>query len=310
MVLFTILFSFKSVAQLTTIQGNVSNISGTPIGMPVTVTAEVNDFLGNMVVFNSSVDSLGNYSISNIDLDSLLQMVSPVLNVYIIDCNMDTILLSFNGLMPTGTIIQADFDYCPANPNPCNVTASFSYSQNNPVTQTFVPNFAYIINNSIGTGLTYTWDFGDGTTGTGANINHSYAGNGPYALCLTVADTAGCTDTFCDTLTVDTNGVIYKMAPGFILQIGEGSLSTSELEEQVNLTIYPNPAKDQLTISIDLDILDNMSYNLTDISGRQVAQNTIGSKINTIDLSGMAKGTYILNILYGNEVHTEKILIQ
>jgi PKD repeat protein len=39
-----------------------------------------------------------------------------------------------------------------------------------------------------GDALTYTWDFGDGTTGTGVNVNHTYMTEGSYHVVLTVSD--------------------------------------------------------------------------------------------------------------------------
>jgi len=39
-------------------------------------------------------------------------------------------------------------------------------------------------------GLTYAWDFGDGSTGSGQTINHAYARKGVYESKLTVTDTA------------------------------------------------------------------------------------------------------------------------
>ena len=40
----------------------------------------------------------------------------------------------------------------------------------------------------------YAWSFGDGTTGTGANVTHAYAKNGTYRINLTVTDSFGLSD--------------------------------------------------------------------------------------------------------------------
>lgn len=39
-----------------------------------------------------------------------------------------------------------------------------------------------------GDSLSYAWDFGDGSTGTGKKINHTYTTAGSYAVVLTVTD--------------------------------------------------------------------------------------------------------------------------
>lgn len=44
------------------------------------------------------------------------------------------------------------------------------------------------------------WDFGDGHTGTGAIVEHSYAAEGDYNVCLTVTDGFGCQVQTCQTL--------------------------------------------------------------------------------------------------------------
>lgn len=43
----------------------------------------------------------------------------------------------------------------------------------------------------VGDALTYTWDFGDGSTATGQTPAHTYADNGSYTVTLTVADADG-----------------------------------------------------------------------------------------------------------------------
>lgn len=50
----------------------------------------------------------------------------------------------------------------------------------------------------------YVWDFGDGTSGTGKNVTHTYAAAGDYTATLTITDQAGNANT--DTLAVKISG--------------------------------------------------------------------------------------------------------
>nr|NIR37908.1 PKD domain-containing protein [Actinomycetota bacterium] len=43
----------------------------------------------------------------------------------------------------------------------------------------------------VGGGLTYRWSFGDGGTGEGATVDHTYARDGDYEVVLVVTDTSG-----------------------------------------------------------------------------------------------------------------------
>lgn len=45
-----------------------------------------------------------------------------------------------------------------------------------------------------GTGISYTWNFGDGSTGTGSSVNHTYTASGNYVVTLTSTG-SGCTYT-------------------------------------------------------------------------------------------------------------------
>ncbi len=58
--------------------------------------------------------------------------------------------------------------------------------------------------------LTYTWDFGDGSSGTGVMPSHSYAGAGIYNVCLTVNDGTVDSDPDCTLV------VVYDPSGGFV----------------------------------------------------------------------------------------------
>jgi len=50
--------------------------------------------------------------------------------------------------------------------------------------------------------ISYTWDFGDGTSGTGASTTHTYASANLYNVSLTVMDDTGATDSIATTATI------------------------------------------------------------------------------------------------------------
>lgn len=67
---------------------------------------------------------------------------------------------------------------------------------------------------------TFSWNFGDGNTGTGNEILHTYATSGSYNTSLTVTDTFGCHDEFVQNITV--NIPVIPSDADFIADITEG----------------------------------------------------------------------------------------
>jgi len=76
------------------------------------------------------------------------------------------------------------------------VSAGFTSSAPTSCTSPHTVNFT---NQSTGTGLSYLWNFGDGTTSTQANPSHQYNSLGNYTVTLTVSNNQGCTNTFTQT---------------------------------------------------------------------------------------------------------------
>ena len=75
-----------------------------------------------------------------------------------------------------------------------NCQASFTTSSNGLVV-TF-------INNSLGDGVSYTWNFGDGASSTDSMPVHTYNASGTYTACLRIANGNICNDSTCQTFAV------------------------------------------------------------------------------------------------------------
>ena len=93
-----------------------------------------------------------------------------------------------------------------------------------------------------GDALTFEWDFGDGTTGTGVSPTHTYADNGNYAVKLTVTDVYGAEST------VTTSVVVANVAPGIAAFAGTTLLPG---ETYTSAGSFTDPGSDTWTATVD-----------------------------------------------------------
>ena len=161
-----------------------------------------------------------------------------------------------------------------------------------------------IVNTATGSNLTYLWDFGDGNTSALQNPSNTYATAGPFYLCLTVDDGAGCIDQYCDS--IGANGVVFK-AGGFTINVIGSPIITGvdDVEIDEELMIYPNPTSTQLTIDTELKI---ERISVTDITGKII--NSFTRKINTINVEDLSDGIYFIIIEGVNQSIVRKFVKQ
>jgi len=86
-----------------------------------------------------------------------------------------------------------------------------------------------------------------------------------------------------------------------------------ELGELANFKIYPNPSRGEINISFTKDT-NEVELTLYDLLGRKIAEKYYADPIQyfneSIDLSTLAKGIYILRIKNGNHFSSRKIQLQ
>ena len=67
-----------------------------------------------------------------------------------------------------------------------------------------------------------------------------------------------------------------------------------------DITIYPNPTSEKLTLSLDSEQAKNKTYILCDITGNTILEGKILSSQTQLDVSQLSPAIYLLKILQNN----------
>lgn len=141
-----------------------------------------------------------------------------------------------------------------------------------------------LTNTSHGGG-TYFWDFGDSNTSNLVSPAHTYSADGTYQVKLLQTNACG-TDTAAQTIVINTT-------------------SMNSIQQGLpSLTVYPNPASDEVNISFNSDESGPASVVIVDMNGRTLTRATgnvkKGPNLLQHDVSHLAPGIYWI------VVHIEK----
>lgn len=148
----------------------------------------------------------------------------------------------------------------------------------------------YGYNLSTGSNLSYLWNFGDGFSSSSYTPSHVYSQPGVYRVCLTVSNSNGCSDTFCD------SSYAYKTNANEMseLIIQSNPLGINEKTVDVQISVYPNPA--QSILNINTGYLKFEKATIYNLQG-QVMSNIKQVTAQGIDISDLANGYYIIEIV-------------
>ncbi len=137
----------------------------------------------------------------------------------------------------------------------------------------------------------YSWDFGNGTFGSGATPTATYLQNGQYFVTLTVSNGCGSADT--------------------VFAVNIAGIGIEEEELAASLNIFPNPTRDVLNVVIDNHESRTYSFELINALGQVIAdeqvKNARGRTEVRFDLSNRAQGIYLLRVRSGNATITRRI---
>ncbi|QTN38406.1 fibronectin type III domain-containing protein [Cryomorphaceae bacterium] len=141
--------------------------------------------------------------------------------------------------------------------------------------------------------VSYDWDFGDGDTGSGATVQHTYAGGGQYTVTLTVTDDCGGQDVTTQTIDV--------------------TIGLNEID-LTDINLYPNPTRDVFTLSFELTEVQDVDIYVLNAMGQvmysESLENFTGSYSEAINLAGEAKGVYMVQIATKDGVVNRRVSLQ
>lgn len=157
--------------------------------------------------------------------------------------------------------------------------ANFTYSPNRPKineTVTFNASTSY---DQDGTIVSYEWNFGDGSNGTGEIVTHQYVASGVHQVNLTVTDDTASNDTYTDDVTVRyTNDIKVinvkisktEVTAGEIVSINATALNRGSITESFTITAYYDDTiideKPVTNLDPDAEVTKTFSWDTTGVA--------------------------------------------
>lgn len=293
--------------------GNVTDSSGSPVANHVvTVSAAPAPGTSGIAFTNTYTTSSSGFFGDSL----LLPGVIGTVVVSTTDCNGATLSNTFSYSPNTGSVltINSPFVLC-ANGSGSGTALSCNalfYPDSNQAAAGMV----YLVNASsvaysgpaATTSTAYAWDFGDGGTATGPFPSHFYSAPGSFYVCLTAATTTSngltCTDTYCDSLTIDSTGfLVFKTGSGWTLQVIDASQLHAAEFAPLRIDVVPNPAPRGSTLRCrTVGSIDRLE--LIDMNGRVVR--TGKSEIPT---SGLQSGVYLLRASSPQGIASQRVIL-
>src|SRR6267378_4079780 len=99
---------------------------------------------------------------------------------------------------------------------------------------------------------------------------------------------------------------------GIIFSLNVSMTGMNEIKNDVMLNVFPNPASKNITIIFSTSTKNKLLLKITNELGETIFSETkkdfSGKYVNTIDLSKQPKGIYFVEMIFGSERRTKKII--
>jgi hypothetical protein len=125
-----------------------------------------------------------------------------------------------------------------------------------------------------GTVASYAWDFGDGSTGSGVSVSHTFVQDGAFTVRLTVTDNDGLTDSASFTVNVTNVAPVIGTVPNGSLNVGATYAVTGA---------FTDPGADSWTATVNWG--DGSAPEVVPLSGRNFSLTHIYTAAGTYTVS-------------------------
>jgi hypothetical protein len=98
-----------------------------------------------------------------------------------------------------------------------------------------------------------------------------------------------------------------------ILVMGTDPNSVEDNSNIVNFGLYPNPANEIVNVNYDLAVASEVTVRILDVNGREVFVQNEGTVQNgrvAVNTSNLAAGMYMVQLVAGNTVTTERLIVE
>jgi hypothetical protein len=210
--------------------------------------------------------------------------------------NVIATIANFNGQQTINNLTAGNYEITYTYANGYASVDYFTISAVTPVNmQASVSTSTAVIGENINfssvnpTGAT-NWNFGDGVTAMGNDVNHIYNANGNYIVTATAS-----------------NGECEQM-----IEISVNISSATGIENVNNQSTQWLIANNQITVKLAEAIAQNTAIELFDLSGKLVYSNTIskGQTQHNIPTAKFADGIYVAKLILNDNTVTKKISLR
>jgi Thermolysin metallopeptidase, alpha-helical domain/Concanavalin A-like lectin/glucanases superfamily/Secretion system C-terminal sorting domain len=149
-----------------------------------------------------------------------------------------------------------------------------------------------------GTPSTGVWATTGGITATSINTQDatvSTISTGAASLKYTYTDANVCSN--------------YRTITATVVTCAAKGIANEQLATRTNFIIYPNPAKNSITINT-INMVAGGQIIITNLLGKQLKNQTLSLSNNMIDITNLSKGLYFVSIITNEGIQTQKLVIE